>query len=130
MRGISLWMLLTVQCSGARSTGDPGIFYKKIIEIFVTVKDKEIITEGPGGGKGYRGLTARSAVKASTLRREAPLREPGVPPSLPYCKIFFNSTICSSLNFSGNSTSSSIIKLPVAPSLVIPKFGIIFLKPG
>ena len=37
--------------------------------------------EGPGGGKGYRGHTALRAVKASTLRREAPLREPGVPPN-------------------------------------------------
>jgi len=40
------------------------------------------MSEGAGGGKGYRGLTARSAVKASTLRRETPLREPGVPPRL------------------------------------------------
>ena len=32
--------------------------------------------EGAGGGKGYRGHEV-----ASTLRREAPLREPGVPPS-------------------------------------------------
>jgi hypothetical protein len=31
-------------------TGDPGNFYQKFIEIFVTLKAKEIITEGPGVG--------------------------------------------------------------------------------
>jgi len=62
----------------ARSTGNPGFFYQKIREILVTVKAKEIIQpEGPGGGKGYRGHFV-----ASTLRREAPLREPGVPPKM------------------------------------------------
>jgi hypothetical protein len=35
----------------ARSTRNPGIFYKKIIEILVNVKAKEIVQpEGPGGG--------------------------------------------------------------------------------
>ena len=43
----------------------------------ITENAKEIIQpEGPGGGKGYRGHEV-----ASTLRREAPLREPGVPPT-------------------------------------------------
>ena len=51
-------------------------FFLKIIENFVTVKAKEIIQpEGPGGGKGYRGHEV-----ASTLRRFAPLREPGGSP--------------------------------------------------
>ena len=44
----------------------------------ITEKGKELeFPEGAGGGKGYRGHEV-----ASTLRREAPLREPGVPPSL------------------------------------------------
>ena len=44
----------------------------------ITEKAKEIIQpEGPGGGKGYRGHEV-----ASTLRREASFREPGVPPKL------------------------------------------------
>ena len=43
----------------------------------ITEKGKELeFPEGAGGGKGYRGHEV-----ASTLRREAPLREPGVPPS-------------------------------------------------
>ena len=43
----------------------------------ITEKGKELeFPEGPGGGKGYRGHFV-----ASTLRREAPFREPGVPPS-------------------------------------------------
>jgi len=43
----------------------------------ITGKGKELeYPEGPGGGKGYRGHEV-----ASTLRREAPLREPGVPPN-------------------------------------------------
>ena len=42
----------------------------------ITGKGKEFeCPEGAGGGKGYRGHEV-----ASTLRREAPLREPGVPP--------------------------------------------------
>ena len=42
----------------------------------ITEKGKELeFPEGAGGGKGYRGHEV-----ASTLRREAPLREPGVPP--------------------------------------------------
>jgi len=42
----------------------------------ITEKSKELeYPEGAGGGKGYRGHFV-----ASTLRREAPLREPGVPP--------------------------------------------------
>jgi hypothetical protein len=32
-----------------------------------------------GGGKGYRGLNSTKCCVASTLRREAPLREPGFP---------------------------------------------------
>jgi len=53
------------------------IFYRKIIENFVTLNgQRHFLPEGPGGGKGYRGHEV-----ASTLRREAPLREPGVPPS-------------------------------------------------
>jgi hypothetical protein len=47
------------------------------IEIFITVNGQgQFLPEGPGGGKGYRGHFV-----ASTLRREAPLREPGVPPT-------------------------------------------------
>ena len=42
----------------------------------ITEKGKELkYPEGAGGGKGYRGHEV-----ASTLRRFAPLREPGVPP--------------------------------------------------
>ena len=41
----------------------------------ITEKDKELEYRRAGGGKGYRGHEV-----ASTLRREAPLREPGVPP--------------------------------------------------
>jgi len=44
----------------------------------ITEKGKELeFPEGAGGGKGYRGHEV-----ASTLRREASLREPGVPPKL------------------------------------------------
>ena len=44
----------------------------------ITEKGKELeYPEGAGGGKGYRGHEV-----ASTLRREASLREPGVPPRL------------------------------------------------
>jgi len=50
------------------------------IEKFITVNDQGNLSEGPGGGKGYRGHTALRAVKASTLRRFVPLREPGGSP--------------------------------------------------
>jgi DNA mismatch repair protein MutS len=44
----------------------------------ITEKGKEFeYPEGAGGGKGYRGNEV-----ASTLRREAPFREPGVPPKI------------------------------------------------
>jgi hypothetical protein len=61
--------------SPARSTGNPEFFYAFFIEKFVTVNGYGLLLpEGPGGGKGYRGHEV-----ASTLRRFAPLREPGVP---------------------------------------------------
>jgi hypothetical protein len=44
----------------ARSTGDPGIFYQKIIEIFITVNGQgHFLPEGPGGGKGEPGVPPR-----------------------------------------------------------------------
>ena len=64
----------------ACSTGNPGFFREFFIEKFVIVNAKgNIQPEGPGGGKGYRGHEV-----VSTLRREAPLREPGVPPTVKY----------------------------------------------
>jgi hypothetical protein len=34
---------------------DPGFFYQKIIEIFITVNGQgHFLPEGPGGGKGYK----------------------------------------------------------------------------
>jgi hypothetical protein len=56
------------------SRGNPGFFREFFTEKFITVNAHgNFQPKGPGGGKGYRGHTARSAVKASTLRREAPL---------------------------------------------------------
>jgi hypothetical protein len=56
--------------------GNPGFFREFFIEQFITVNAQgNFQPEGPGGGKGYRGHEV-----ASTLRREAPLREPGIPP--------------------------------------------------
>jgi hypothetical protein len=46
------------------STGDPGIFYQKIIENFVTVKAKEIIQ--PAAQEGVRGTEATSWPARST----------------------------------------------------------------
>ena len=41
--------------NSACSTGDSGIFYQKIIEIFITVNGQgQFLPEGPGGGKGYK----------------------------------------------------------------------------
>jgi hypothetical protein len=41
----------------ALSTRNPGIFYQKIIEIFVTVNGEgHFLPEGPGGGKGEPGV--------------------------------------------------------------------------
>jgi len=38
----------------ARSTGNPGIFYQKIIEIFITVNGQGQLSEGPGrGNRGF-----------------------------------------------------------------------------
>ena len=68
--------------TSARSTGNPGFFREFFIEKFITVNAQgNFQPEGLGGGKGYRGPNSTKCCVASTLRREAPLREPGVPPS-------------------------------------------------
>jgi len=47
----------------AHSTGNPGIFYQKIIEIFIIVNGQgQFLPEGPGGGKGEPGVPPRKTV--------------------------------------------------------------------
>jgi hypothetical protein len=42
-------------------TGNPGIFYQKIIEKFVTVNGQgHFLPEGPGGGKGEPGVPPKN----------------------------------------------------------------------
>ena len=68
--GIPIPCFFRNMISSAHSTGNPGIFYQKIIEIFIIVNGQgQFLPEGPGGGKG----------------------EPGVPPIINmYLVIIFN----------------------------------------
>jgi len=65
------------QPTAQAQTSPPKIKTKKIRAVLKKPPIKIEQPEGPGGGKGYRGHEV-----ASTLRREAPLREPGVPPKI------------------------------------------------